>query len=329
MGSFDCYCVLCAGPLGIFAVRFGSKHPLALKRRRAKVDLRKRRLKGEDVHERDVGSDDEESREEWKRMQEAGGGSNGHDGLLVDDSEDEDYDPDEVSMGSTEDGGSSESNPEDGEDGNSAHSVSNSSNTMDVLTPPLPDNQRELGSSWSQASDLSIPEESTFYDGGHELYFDGDSDSYDPEYLHFQDTRWLDRCRCLAQNTTTPVTKVFLSGRGRYNDYGSFVVMKPGTDPNDTGESLHNCCGGSDFWEGRQSFPVHEACLEVLARSLGYEAFRGVDKGILYGVMASYREDYELTLDLSYGLLEKNEQCWWCVPGEEVSLLGSLGKESF
>lgn len=54
--AFDCFCALCAGPLGSFAL-IGSKSPKALAKRKKRVELEKRERAGEDFNE----SDEEES----------------------------------------------------------------------------------------------------------------------------------------------------------------------------------------------------------------------------------------------------------------------------
>ena len=64
MGSFDCYCALCSGPLGKTWVKFGSKEAKWLARRARRLDLAKRRLAGEDVNESDEEDEDEESEDE-------------------------------------------------------------------------------------------------------------------------------------------------------------------------------------------------------------------------------------------------------------------------
>lgn len=53
MGSFDCFCALCSGPLGQRWVTFGSKKAKWLARRARRLDLKKRSLAREDVHQSD------------------------------------------------------------------------------------------------------------------------------------------------------------------------------------------------------------------------------------------------------------------------------------
>ncbi|KAF2119207.1 hypothetical protein BDV96DRAFT_567199 [Lophiotrema nucula] len=50
MGSYDCYCALCGGPLGNFA-KWGSRKTKHRTKRHSRISLKKRRLAGEDVHE--------------------------------------------------------------------------------------------------------------------------------------------------------------------------------------------------------------------------------------------------------------------------------------
>jgi hypothetical protein len=60
MGSFDCYCALCSGPLGTATVEFGSKNGKAILKRKRRVELKKRRLAGEEVIQSDDDDDDNE-----------------------------------------------------------------------------------------------------------------------------------------------------------------------------------------------------------------------------------------------------------------------------
>jgi hypothetical protein len=298
MGSFDCYCALCAGPLTIYSVGFGLSDAKSLGRRRRKIerrrDLRKRKLAGEDVDENEVSSEDDDE------MEDAPAGAN--DDTLPESSEGSDYEPPSSSPPTLS---------EDSESTDSADSEPQVDNTLDVSSPPSSESEKRFDDSWSQAEDLQIAENFDFEAGD-------DSYSYDPERLHSEDTLWLDRCRCLALNSK--VTEAFFSGRGRYNDYGDFEVEKPGADPNDTGEE-HYCCHGN-FGQADVSygFPAHEACFQILARCLGYKDYKGLDKDVLHSVFENNSQDLGNCLSLSYDIVSENEQFWTCFPGAEVSL---------
>jgi hypothetical protein len=59
MGSWECYCAICGGPLGLVP-EFGSNNPKALAARRQRIAKRRRRLAGEQgVHENDAEGRDE------------------------------------------------------------------------------------------------------------------------------------------------------------------------------------------------------------------------------------------------------------------------------
>ncbi|KAF2119682.1 hypothetical protein BDV96DRAFT_642695 [Lophiotrema nucula] len=66
MGSFDCYCAICAGPLGTDLI-FGSRGQKPLAKRRQRINKRRRKLAGEDVES----SDESEGEDPEKDMEDA------------------------------------------------------------------------------------------------------------------------------------------------------------------------------------------------------------------------------------------------------------------
>ncbi|CAO2649834.1 Nn.00g011260.m01.CDS01 [Neocucurbitaria sp. VM-36] len=223
------------------------------------------------------------------------------------DEEDDDY---EVSSTSSD----TSSSWEDSDSMQSTDSDLPTGNIQDVPIPP-PEPEIELEETWSQASDLLV------WDGFDAYSTTDDTASmYDPTTLPPENIQWIDRCRCIAFNAkASGITKVFISGRGRYDDYGSFQIKKPGNDLNDTGSDNHTCFYTYDNNDD-PAFPFHEACFKILAKTLGHADPTLVNKDVLYAVMCQNIEDYDRVLDLDYGLVQPHEQFWECLPGEEYTV---------
>lgn len=128
MGSFDCYCALCSGPLGKRWVVFGSKQTKWLTRRRRRVDVKKRRLAGEKVDESDEDEDMEDGHAEADVAVEENGleTSASHDALRsITESRDPDTTHDlEIAMALDQTGS---------EAGSEAGSVDNETDDMDEI----------------------------------------------------------------------------------------------------------------------------------------------------------------------------------------------------
>ncbi|KAF2852459.1 hypothetical protein T440DRAFT_28761 [Plenodomus tracheiphilus IPT5] len=101
---------------------------------------------------------------------------------------------------------------------------------------------------------------------------------FDPTMLPIEDIHWLDRCRSLAINSCALCTrpnrsvdhggKAFISGRGRYDDNGTFDIHKPGQVEHNIGADTHtvNLVGGP--LRAQCAFPFHEGCWRILERAL-------------------------------------------------------------
>jgi hypothetical protein len=278
MGSFDCYCALCSGPLGIGSVSLGSTKVKDLRKRRSKLRAEKRRPTDEilDSGEAEETEDPPEEVDENETRP-----------VDVEDLDVEDLDVEDI---------------------------------HDVDIPPS-EPETEPDDTWSQASDLSMEEDFDLFhntDQTDSMYEYYEEYSYDPSVSKFENFQWINRCRCLAFNTAaTGVTKAFISGRGQYDDYGSFRVLKEGSDANDTGEDHYSCYFSSDP-NDMYAFPFHEACYKILSRRLGCDDEKGIDKDVLYSVMKQNGKEYGRCLDLNYGGIQGMKQFWECLPGEEV-----------
>ena len=311
MGSFDCYCAFCSGPLGIGFVVLGSTKAKDLNKRRSKVEPEKRKLTGRVIES----CEDEEMEDasgqvkDGEETEQAVPNSSGDDD---NDEEDDDFETSSASSSSSQ--GSESWEDEDSDLG--------TGDIHDVDIPPS-EPEPEPDDTWSQASDPSIREGfDPFHntDEKDKMYKYYEEHSYDPSILKFDDLQWTARCRCLAFNAAaTGTTKAFISGRGRYDDYGSFEVMKRGRDVNDTGKDYHQCFYSFEPNE-EAAFPFHEACYRIFSRNLGYDDEKGVNKDILYSIMKQNVHNYGRVLSLDYGGIQSFHQFWESLPGEEVSL---------
>ncbi|KAF1944979.1 hypothetical protein EJ02DRAFT_420029 [Clathrospora elynae] len=316
MGSFECYCALCSGPLSIGATLFGSRKGKALKKRRLRVERHKRRLAGESLLLSDVESGDDNV-----EMEDA------PDYAAIEQQQRE-QEEEEVDAADSDCEYSSAS--ESSEDTESVDSMDSDFHDIQDVNVPPPEPEPEISDNWSQTSDLhdSFDPYNT-KDETESMYSFIEKQTYDPGILQPEDVKWANRNRCLAFNPSAPgVTKAYISGRGWYEDFGKFRVLKPGRDPNDTGEIFLTCFYAYESDE-IASFPFHEACFEVLAKTLGYTSGRMVDKDVLYGVMATNMQDSDRRLSLDYGLVQDFREGWQCVPGEEYSLCDPSPRPGF
>lgn len=236
MGSFACYCALCCGPLGIYDIKLGSSKARALARRKKRVENKARRLKGEDVvhedsrewkdmeieedkaakEEEDAEMKDADANEAVETEQEQGGedGADTHDGPW--DSDEEEIDPVELGDGETDD----DDDQEEGDLGDNDDEESGGDSGDECSDE---EDDADFSDKFSQTSELSL--HSTFdmaanckdeTDSMNSYY---EKHAYDPTKLSLKDVRWVDRARVLAINREWEgKKKVYLSGRGRYND---------------------------------------------------------------------------------------------------------------
>jgi hypothetical protein len=312
MGSFECYCALCSGPLGIGSVSLGSTKAKDLRKRRSKLRAEKRQptdeiLDSSEAEETENPPEEVESNEHVEdsipdRSSDHNEDGRGYEIFSVSSSSLDENETREVDV--------EELNMED----------LDVENIHDVDVPPS-EPETEPDDTWSQASDLPMEEDFNLFhhtDETDSMYEYYEEYSYDPSVSKFENFQWINRCRCLAFNTAaTGVTKAFISGRGQYDDYGSFIVVKEGSDANDTGEGYHTCYFSSDP-NGMFAFPFHEACYKILSRRLSCDDEKGIDKDVLYNIMKQNGKDLGVRLDLNYGGIQGMKQFWECLPGEEV-----------
>jgi hypothetical protein len=250
MGSFDCYCALCSGPLSIGCISFGSRKEKALRKRRRGVEMEKRGIErmrrkraGEKVEEEDDGDDEDEDEDEEEGEEKLGDEKIGKaddemaeevvraDEVMEDTWEDENGDEgdggEEGSWHSDESSGHSVNSDENGSAGDAEGDeqveevpVASDNGTNDN------DDDEEQPDNLSQASSLDETRSFDMYqaDETNSLHSHEEKHSYDPVKLSREDVLWIDRSRALAINKEWKGNKkVFLSGRGRYEDLVSFI----------------------------------------------------------------------------------------------------------
>jgi hypothetical protein len=240
MGSFECYCALCSGPLGIYSIKLGSSKARHLARR-------KRRLLGEDVeHEESNESEDmEEKEDELARAAEVDEDEEMKDVATTetenDDGERENLDGegeeeiegewqedwDDDAQGS---GLDAESEHESGDDDESEHESEHDEDGANKeghteVAPTIEENE-DFSDNASQASELRHNDELDLAENAKDdtdsMFNYYEERSYDPTVITQEDVQWTDRSRALAINKEWKgEKKAFLSGRGRYEDYVS------------------------------------------------------------------------------------------------------------
>ncbi|KAF2451988.1 hypothetical protein P171DRAFT_376537, partial [Karstenula rhodostoma CBS 690.94] len=289
MGSFDCFCALCCGPLGEAWVKFGSKNDEALAKRRRRVEVKKRRLAGENVNESD--SDEDDGMEDHRQSPLTGEGD--------------------------ADSAGKESDPKTKHDRNVAFPLNaleeEGGNTDDEIYNQgagdrLSENDDAEGSEhgWEDESENDNDNQESASDAGSLGEYE-EKISYDPLKLRRKDVTWLDRGRTLGFNPEAlGVTKCFVSGLGQYDSYGSFRIETPDQHP---------------------TYPFHEACLQVLAKCLGLRKKGEIDRDVLYAVLSQNSKDHDPALSLDYGEIEGPEQFWESISGEEYVVSDPSYKE--
>jgi hypothetical protein len=299
--------------MNIGSIRLGSRQGKSLSKRARFVDREKRRLAGEMVERGDIESEDEDEEMEDAIDDEAVEKQRIEQQEQDEDDADSDYEH------------SSETSSEGTEsvDSNDSDLLTGSPEILDVAvrprTPePEPEPEPEEAvdqDNWSQASELDFDQvwgAAKYAD----VEFDEEDGGFDPRLVGLEDFRWVNRVRALALN---PEGKAYISGRGRYYDYGALDVLGTGRDPNDPGEtSLELTTYNED--ESSQAFPFHEACFDILAKSIGLEKGKDVDKDVMWKTLSTLLVDEMPVLEVDYNLRLGHQQ-WWCnVPGAEYEV---------
>ncbi|KAH7406456.1 hypothetical protein DE146DRAFT_753024 [Phaeosphaeria sp. MPI-PUGE-AT-0046c] len=343
MGSFDCYCALCCGPLGLYNIKLGSSKPRALARRKKRVENQAKRLKGENVVHEDS--------KEWKDVEEAedriarededaemkdadaddGTETNNEPGNEAG-SHDEPWDSDEEEVDAVDlDGIDSDDDQQDGDsehenDNNSNASTHNPSDNYDGESGKDSEEEEvEFADDFSQASELNVPRSYDMAancknetDSMHSFY---EKHAYDPTKIGREDVQWTDRARVLAINPEWEgEKKAYLSGRGRYSDLigkFDFDVIGNGQDPRDTHADKHPVYQLYEPEEETVTYPMHEACYELLTKCIATHKTPRIDKDVLHAVMQQNTQDLANSLNLDYGNITGADQFWECYAGEE------------
>ncbi|KAI4639723.1 hypothetical protein J4E93_009077 [Alternaria ventricosa] len=294
--------------MNIGAIRIGSRNGKSLRKRDRLMDIRMGRRTGRKVGRGIVYSDDEDEEMEDAIDPEAVEKQRKEQQEQEEDDADSDYEY--LSDSSSEDTQSVDSNDSD--------LLTRSSEILDVaLRPrtPEPEPVEEVDDGgWSQDSELDISDE-----WGLDNYASTENteeDSFDPRLVGLDDVMWINRVRALALN---PERKAYISGRGRYSDYGSLDIEGPGRDPNDPGEYSLNITSYASGDE-QQAFPFHEACFDILAKSIGLEKGRDIDKDVMCRTFSALLVDERPVLDVDYQLHSDQGQFWHNEQGTEYEV---------
>jgi hypothetical protein len=243
MGSFECYCALCSGPLGIYSIKLGSSKARHIARRKKRVENKRRRLLGEDVmdEESNEWEEAEKKEDELAKATEDDKDKEMKDAATTETENDneERENPDEEGEGAMEveeeiegewqenwddDGQGSVEDYESEQESEYDEDDSNEEEIIEVA-PTIGENE-DFSDNASQASELGLQSDFDLADGAEddtESMFDcNERNSYDPTIITQEDVQWVDRSRALAINRGWKgEKKAFLSGRGRYEDYVS------------------------------------------------------------------------------------------------------------
>ncbi|KAH8626661.1 hypothetical protein IG631_18679 [Alternaria alternata] len=317
MGSFDCYCILCAGTLDIEAVRIGSMKEKNLRKRDRNVGIATGRLADTSAEENSCSSgaeseDDDSGAEDApddevikKRLNE-----------LQEQAEDDTGSDFEDEHGTSNSEYSEDTESVDTNDFDLLAGVTEITDVAMRPRTPEPEPTKERDSdSWSQTSDLSFELDEVLLKSVDDWE---EEDSFDPRLILREDLLWINRSRALALNRESDRDnpKAYVSGRGRYGGLGGFDVKKSGRDRNDPGEFSLNLTAYSDG-EENMAFPFHEACFNILANSVGLKKGHEVNKDVMWEIMRAHLVDERPVLDVNYGYSMAHEQFWVNVPGEE------------
>lgn len=207
MGSYDCYCAFCSGPLACY-VTLGSRAKGALRHRKRHVKNKRRELAGEVIEERKLTGGVPPHKADGSDEQNEGGGAIQPESLPPD-----------------ANGPSSGNEITEGAD--SHHTDS------DTEMNSEPDDAANEHTSQNNESDADINLDHADWDGNEdESDFDNEH-SYDPNIITKKDIKWLLNCRSLGFNPNAEgISKAYITGRGSYSDYGEFCVRESCDDPN-------------------------------------------------------------------------------------------------
>ncbi|KAJ4393170.1 hypothetical protein N0V93_002377 [Gnomoniopsis smithogilvyi] len=126
--------------------------------------------------------------------------------------------------------------------------------------------------------------------------------TYDCDIVSEADIKWIETLHVIGANDAeSGVSKVFISGPGRYLDYGG-VNVEAGSDPNIEGADVDTMSCYRDDDNEETIFPFHWPCYELLTRCItGSFAIDQLDKDILFSVMRDLGPDIGSSLELDYG----------------------------
>jgi hypothetical protein len=148
-----------------------------------------------------------------------------------------------------------------------------------------------------------------------EVESEDEEHSYDPEIVTQESVAWVGTLHVLGFNASSQ--SAFLSGPGRYDDYG-IAQAEPGSDPNFDPNMVLCCYYNQDHAD--PVFPFHWCCWDVLVRCLARRTNgSSVAKESIYNLMYDLTLPFGSRLNLDYGNPPPpDEQYWTSTAGEEI-----------
>ncbi|KAJ4351210.1 uncharacterized protein N0V89_006549 [Didymosphaeria variabile] len=285
-------------------VKFGRKNEETLTKRRRRVELKKRRLAGEDVNESDEGDNEDDNKMEEDAVHE--------------DNEDDDKMKEDASHDDNDDVGRNLTTDERVAESAGEKEVPDTSHDHDLALylqamvddgdDADSDNGSEEGGSdggrdgnaessehgsEAERSDNDDSDESSSQTGSVDSY--EEKNSYDPEKLKRKDLAWLDRGHVLGFNPEAPAMHATL--RLNQTNFRRIHFTK----------DVYKC------WQSASGLNKEDE----------------IDRDVLYTLFAQNNLDYARVLSLDYGQMDGPEQVWTSVQGEEYVVSDPGYKEDF
>ncbi|KAI2814229.1 hypothetical protein CBS115989_8758 [Aspergillus niger] len=156
-----------------------------------------------------------------------------------------------------------------------------------------------------------------------------DERAYRFDILEDCNLEWLDELRALGMNPNAIGSdKSFLTGSGRYFDYGGIEVVA-GNHPNIPypENEIVPMVAYHDFAEIGQPhvFPFHSVCYEILKRCISLRERGEIRNNKLYQIFEQVNSGRYVRLQLDYGDPDPPaEQVWETLRGQEILVVNSV-----
>ncbi|KAF4341370.1 f-box domain protein [Fusarium beomiforme] len=151
-----------------------------------------------------------------------------------------------------------------------------------------------------------------------------DASGYNPSFVNKTEAAWLDKFRCLGFNENAgKLGAAFISGPAKCVDDDEVVVTQ-GVDSKAPEDTTFSCYCDDSFNGWARVFPVHDACLSILAKNLtGSFDSNLIRKDILFEIMECLVSSNS-ALDIDYGSIVGPQQFWVSGRGEEYLIVNPM-----